>query len=49
MEVKSNTIFTSAVTIANYITNEIAQTRCYYKQTKLTDFSHKNNLKNSCI
>ena len=38
IEVKSNSIFTSAVTLANDITNEIAQRRCNYKQTKLTDF-----------
>lgn len=38
IEVKSSTIFTSAVTLANDITNEIAQRRCNYKQTKLIDF-----------
>jgi len=38
IEVKSSSIFTSAVTLANEITNEIAESRCHYKQTKLTDF-----------
>jgi len=44
IEVESSTIFTSAVTLANDITNEIAQRRCNYKQTELTDFFGKNNL-----
>ncbi|KAL4141823.1 hypothetical protein QTP88_004380 [Uroleucon formosanum] len=38
IDVKSNSIFTSAVTLANDITNEIVQRRCNYKQKKLTDF-----------
>ncbi|KAL4148757.1 hypothetical protein QTP88_002919 [Uroleucon formosanum] len=38
IEVKSTSIFTSAVTLANDITNEIIQRRCNYKRKKLTDF-----------